>query len=165
MEEILEAAVQELQALRPGAHIRCSGLRDGHVTWEPDRVRQLLENLLVNAIKYGAPDQPVAAAWRGGADEVVLEVENRGPPIPSEHLPHVFEVGWQADARHAGGVGLGLFIAREVVRAHGGTIEVRSTPEATVFTARLPRVAAPGAGAAEAAAPAAAPAPRSSTRA
>jgi signal transduction histidine kinase len=83
----------------------------------------------------------VSLAERGESD-IVLEVKNRGAPIASELLPHIFEPfrRGRVDRGTSGGLGLGLFIAAEIVRAHGGTIHVASTAaDGTTFTVVLPR--------------------------
>ena len=86
---------------------------------------------------------------RGEHDEAVIEVQNEGVPIPPADIPRLFQPfergAGAATADH--GVGLGLFISKEIVAAHRGTIGVRSTPEeGTVFTVRLPATCSPGVG-------------------
>jgi signal transduction histidine kinase len=106
------------------------------------RLRQVVYNLLDNAIKYtpagGTVEVHVAAGPRGA----VLTVRDTGIGIPPEHLPHVFERFYRVDrarSRADGGTGLGLSIARTIVQAHGGEIELGSTPgEGTVCTVTLP---------------------------
>ena len=72
------------------------------------------------------------------ASEGVLEVEDDGPGIPSEHVPHVFERFYRVDGQRASGSGLGLAIARELAQAMGGTLELESESGRTVFKLRLP---------------------------
>jgi len=105
--------------------------------WDADRIAQVISNLVGNALQHS--DGDIAVSLRGEDDSVLFETKNGGPPIPAEVLPHIFEPGRRGDAR-SGGLGLGLFIVRQIVLAHGGTIEVRSSEgEGTTFTARLPR--------------------------
>jgi len=108
---------------------------------------QVVQNLLDNAIKFSPTDKPVTVAYRGTEAEVALSVHNKGPPIQSELLPHIFEPfrqGTQGASTDRGGVGLGLYIVREIVEAHGGSIRVQSTEaEGTTFTVRLPRCSPP----------------------
>jgi PAS domain S-box-containing protein len=107
--------------------------------WDPDRTAQAVSNLVGNAIQHSGAE--VHVRLRGDADTVTLQTHNRGPPIPPEVLPHVFEPGRRGPSR-AGGLGLGLFIVQQIVLAHGGTIDVKSTAQTgTVFTVRLPRKA------------------------
>jgi sigma-B regulation protein RsbU (phosphoserine phosphatase) len=121
----------------------CSGETTGDASgeWDPDRLRQVVANLATNAFKYSAPGTPVTVRTRGEPDYVMLEVHNEGPPIPPEALDHLFEPmqrGKRDDRKE--GLGLGLFIVDQIVRAHGGSIEVSSSAEAgTTFRAWLPR--------------------------
>jgi signal transduction histidine kinase len=117
---------------------------DGQGCWDPARVAQVVENLVSNAFKYGAADAPVVVRTVGDDRRVRLEVHNRGNPIDPALLPHIFEPMRQGrragGVGGAGGVGLGLYIVDHVVRAHGGTVEVRSTADdGTTFIVTLPR--------------------------
>jgi heavy metal sensor kinase len=109
---------------------------------DPSRIRQLITNLVDNAIRFTAPDgsvtvrvEVVAGKW------ATLRVTDTGIGIAAEHLPHIFERFYQADAARApgAGCGLGLSICRWIVKAHGGYIHIRSAPgEGTTFTVMLP---------------------------
>ena len=97
------------------------------VTGDPSRLRQLVTNLLDNAIRFTEPGGSVTLRVDGIADRAMLRVKDTGIGIPAMHLPHIFERFYQADAaRSSGGCGLGLSICRWIVKAHGGTIEVDS---------------------------------------
>ena len=105
---------------------------------------QALANLVGNALKHGASGEPVTVEWDGTGDPVSIRVHNFGAPIPAAVRAHLFEPFRQGaeTGRRASGVGLGLFIAHEIARAHGGTLEVLSNEtEGTAFTLRLPREA------------------------
>ena len=104
------------------------------------RVSQILTNVLSNAVKYGA-GKPIRVSVEASDDSVRLSVEDRGIGIPEEDLGRVFERYQRAaSARHYSGLGLGLFIARQIVEAHGGLIGVRSVRgQGTVFSVELPR--------------------------
>jgi signal transduction histidine kinase len=110
---------------------------------DADRVAQVLDNLIGNAVKYGAPGTPievaVAAAGDGG---VSIAVTNRGAGIPADELPGLFRRFHRAGEElrsGIGGIGLGLYIARALVETHGGRMEVESTPgRATTFRFTLP---------------------------
>ncbi len=105
------------------------------------RLHQVLVNLLANARTHTPPGTTVTGRVRRGAQEVVLEVEDDGPGIPDELLPHIFERFARGDAsrsRHAGSTGLGLAIVQAVVTAHGGRVSVRSRPGNTLFAVELP---------------------------
>ncbi|NMO18304.1 PAS domain-containing protein [Pyxidicoccus fallax] len=116
-------------------------------TWDPDRLGQVASNLVENALKYSPPDTPVRLAVRGLRNKVVLEVHNAGRPIPDNLLPHLFEPfrrGPSTARTLKMSYGLGLYIVREIVQAHGGTIEVSSGElEGTAFTVTLPRRSMP----------------------
>jgi PAS domain S-box-containing protein len=111
-----------------------------------DRVIQILENLLTNAIKYGAPHRPISVDVALPSDaEIAVSVTNEGPGIDAAFLPRLFERFQRANAgrEHVKGIGLGLYITRELVEAHGGRIGVESTPGATTtFRFTLPRAKA-----------------------
>jgi len=123
---------------------------DVHRTVRCDRgrVQQLVSNLLVNALTHGAKDRPVRLSATADDRSIVLSVSNEGKAMPPESLSQVFQPFW----RHSGrdprdGLGLGLFICAEIVRAHGGTLEVLSSEaDGTTFAARLPYDGAGSAG-------------------
>ena len=120
----------------------CSG--DTRGCWDPGRMTQVLSNLLSNAVSYGAPGKAIEVRVDGSAaEEVTIAVTNQGEPIPVDLLPVLFDPfrrGRGAGTRNEGGIGLGLYIADQIVIAHGGTIEVRSgREEGTTFKVRLPR--------------------------
>ena len=111
--------------------------------WDGDRLAQLIGNLLANAFQHGPPDGAVSLSTRGGDQEVLIDVHNDGDPIPEEDRVRLFEPfqrGTQSGGRSDRSVGLGLFIANEIAKSHGGSIEVRSTArDGTTFSVRLPR--------------------------
>ncbi len=110
--------------------------------WDPDRLVQLLTNLVGNAFQHSPEDGTVSVVTRGTHDTATIEVTNSGDPIGAEQMTRLFEP-FERGARRSSSersIGLGLFISRQIVLAHGGTIEVRSTrEEGTTFTVRLPR--------------------------
>ncbi len=111
-------------------------------TWDQDRLAEVLSNLVGNAIEYAAPGTAVEVNARSEGAAVVIEVRNQGPPIPPNVLPFIFEPFRRAQQRKksaAGNLGLGLYIAQQIVLAHGGTIEAHSAEGTTTFTVRLPR--------------------------
>jgi signal transduction histidine kinase len=114
----------------------------GTVTWDADRVNEVLGNLLSNAFKFTERGGEVQLTVMSTENGVQMEVRDTGAGIPAEQLPRIFEKFFQADnqgaAAHAGS-GLGLAIARSIVEAHGGQIACDSTPgEGTTFTIVLP---------------------------
>jgi signal transduction histidine kinase len=109
--------------------------------WDGDRLEQVVSNLVSNAIDHGLDEQPIALALRGGQEEVEVEVANQGQ-MPREVLDHAFEAfhkGPEQTGRKASGLGLGLYIAREIVRRHGGEIAICCERGATRIVTRLPR--------------------------
>ncbi|MCY1139013.1 ATP-binding protein [Actinoplanes sp. Pm04-4] len=112
------------------------------ISADQDRMRQVLGNLLTNAIRYTDRGGRVVVRTRTEEGSAVLSVEDTGVGIAANDLPHVFERFWRADParqRATGGSGLGLTIAQRIVTDHGGRIEVASRPHlGTTFTVRLP---------------------------
>ncbi|MGI5861984.1 MAG: PAS domain-containing protein [Myxococcales bacterium] len=136
--------VEDLQAAHPNRVLAFESRGDLRGEWDFDRVNQVLSNLVSNAVKYGDPGAPIRILADGSASgEIVLQVHNQGAPIPEERLAQLFEPFVRVDEGRTGtvgGLGLGLFIVREIARAHGGSAEVRSTvEEGTLVSVRLPR--------------------------
>jgi signal transduction histidine kinase len=141
LRRLCDAAVDELRAVHPERTITVEVSGDLTGVWDPDRLKQALLNLLGNAIDHG--DGPVGIRIEGAGQDVVLSVHNDGEPIPASVLPVLFEPFRRGDGSPHG-LGLGLYIVREIVRSHGGAIEVRSTAaEGTTFVSRWPRNAQP----------------------
>ena len=139
--------VAEEQAIRSqgrGIEVRCEGPIVGD--WDPVRVEQIVSNLFANAIEYGGA-QPASASLSAEGQEVILEVRNAGTSIPPDRMEQLFEPCRRGRANEPGarpGLGLGLYIVRQIVLAHGGSVVAESTPErGTVFTVRLPRLPQP----------------------
>jgi two-component system, sensor histidine kinase and response regulator len=134
---------EHLQA-HPGRTIDFRPEGDLKGCWDERRLEQVLSNLVANAERHGAPDAPIVIRAMGTGDEVTFSVQNQGV-IAADVLPVLFDPfrsGREKPARQ--GLGLGLFIVRHVVEAHGGTIEVTSGDEAgTMVCVRLPRRTVP----------------------
>jgi signal transduction histidine kinase len=142
LEEVISGVVAELQAANGRSEIKLSLSGDLHGRWDPGRVAQLLTNLVANAVSHGARESPVSVSLTGADEAVLLSVTNSGPTIPPALVERIFEPFQQGAENTIGkrrGLGLGLFIVREIVRAHGGTIDVRSNDELTTFSVKLPR--------------------------
>jgi PAS domain S-box-containing protein len=114
------------------------------VNADSDRLAQVMENLLTNAIKYGDAGSPIAVDVENTATAVTVSVTNRGPGISPGDLPHLFgrfARGRDTQRRGTKGIGLGLYITRELIEAHHGQIGAESVPgESTTFRFTLPRV-------------------------
>ncbi len=147
MHELCRSVVEELLAANPGRSIELEVEGDGGGRWDPARLAQVVANLIGNALKHGARHGSVSVSVSGHDEDVVLEVSNEGPVISPEVMRVLFEPFRRGsdsrDASHARGLGLGLYIVRLIVNAHGGAISVESTREqGTAFKVRLPRTAA-----------------------
>jgi PAS domain S-box-containing protein len=143
--ELADHIVEEIAIVYPKTELRvfCApGLR---AMCDPERIGQVLSNLVSNAIRHSPPGAPVAVTLEPDGDEVVVHVHNQGKPIAPDLLPRLFDPFCQGRDRDAsggalGGLGLGLFIVKEIVTAHGGRITVDSTEETgTTFLIHIPR--------------------------
>lgn len=148
LEEVCRHAIEELEAGRPGRTITLSRSGDPCGTWDVHRLSQVVSNLVGNALDHGPRDAPVRVDLEGREGEITIAVNNPGPPIPAEVIATIFDPWKRGPSAEQGGpasrgLGLGLFIAEQIVRAHGGEIRASSTPEAgTTFAITLPRVPA-----------------------
>lgn len=143
LRDFLQIIVDELALSFPARSLVFEGKGHCRGAWDPDRLAQVVTNLVTNAVKYSPEGTPVMVAVGGEADAVVVRVHNEGPPIAPEQLPTIFEPMNRAGARGSQGLGLGLYIVRAIVQAHGGSVDVRSVEgDGTIFTVHLPRVAA-----------------------
>ncbi|MBI5276262.1 MAG: sensor histidine kinase [Burkholderiales bacterium] len=149
LQEQLLKIVHETQARNPTRVVELRRTGDFLGSWDEGRMGQLLSNLLGNAIRYGDPARAVTVEMWSEAAEVAFSVHNFGPAIREGDLSRIFEplsrgTGVEtAEARlEPAGLGLGLYICREIVRAHAGSLTVQSSDESgTTFTVRLPRFA------------------------
>ena len=141
----LSGLVRELAttASTPARPVSFTGPEEFVTAADPDRVRQVLENLVANALKHSPPGQPVDVALeardRPEGPWVCVTVSDQGPGIPSELMPTLFERFMRGPG--SSGLGIGLYLARRIAEAHGGTLEVASTSSAgTRFELSLPVV-------------------------
>ena len=137
--EVGAAVLAELQQAHPGARVELSteGELRGH--FDADRIAQVLSNLVGNALQHGAAGQPVLVALEG-RDPAWLQasVLNDGQ-VPEQLLPTLFDPFKQQPGERSEGLGLGLFIVDQFVRAHGGQVSARNTGEGVLFQWRIPR--------------------------
>jgi sigma-B regulation protein RsbU (phosphoserine phosphatase) len=136
---ILEQVIAESRAHFPDRVIEADIGFDDPIHCDRPRIGQLLSNLLGNALSYGAAETPirVRAAMEGASFE--LSVSNAGNPIPPAAMERLFQPFTRGAVRPSQqGLGLGLFIASEVAKAHGGTLVATSSAEETRFTFRMP---------------------------
>ncbi|MFM0051464.1 sensor histidine kinase [Caballeronia grimmiae] len=147
LHELLNDAIGELRAYHPEASIELDAQGELDGVWDRDRLRQVVTNLVGNAIGHGAADSPVTVRSARSGESVLLEVHNLGAPIASEHLSDIFDplkrfARNSSNGRGHKGIGLGLFIVKAIVQAHGGSVKVVSSrEEGTTFTVKLPTTA------------------------
>ncbi|WP_170115507.1 sensor histidine kinase [Melittangium boletus] len=144
LHELCRSTLEELQVAHPHRRLELETRGNAWGWWDPDRLAQVVGNLVGNALQHGHPDTPVHVKVEdAGTDaEVSLSVHNEGEPIAPELRATLFQPFRHGAKGKAAtrSVGLGLYIVQQVARAHGGEVEVRSRPsEGTTFTLRLPR--------------------------
>jgi len=146
MREVCRQVVVETELTHPDRSLHVDLRGDLTGIWDRDRMYQLLSNLVGNAVHHGEPRSPIAIRLEAGETTLDIEVTNRGDPIPPATLPFIFDAfrqGRNAHPSRTGGLGLGLFIAQQIARSHGGSIVVTSSQsEGTTFRVHLPRRAA-----------------------
>jgi signal transduction histidine kinase len=147
--DLAAAVADELEQLRascPERQLELEVSGDTRGRWDSDRLKQVLRNLISNAITYGSPDAPIRTVVLGDEAEVRLEVTNRGPAIDPSVRATLFNPLKRGLEESGGddqeGLGLGLYIVHEVADSHGGEVEVHSGQGETTFTVHLPRQAA-----------------------
>ena len=142
--DVLSDELDELRAIHPDRQIELQVTGNLQGVWDSQRLQQLLGNLVLNAIKYGAQDTPVRVMVTGDVTQVRIDVCNCGAAIEPAALARIFDPlergrGHQNQDERAGNLGLGLYIASEIARAHHGAIETRSDETETTFSVSLPR--------------------------
>lgn len=139
LEAVLLQVVRELATARPDRTITADIQLGEPVSIDERRIAQLLSNLVGNAVTHGSPNGPIRVFGRAEGGAFELYVANTGEPIAPATLSRLFEPFSRASDRpHQQGLGLGLYIAREIARAHGGVLEVASDATETRFTFRMP---------------------------
>jgi two-component system OmpR family sensor kinase len=140
--ELVEQAADAFRASRPGHPLTVRrGARSVRLRLDPQRIRQVLDNLLTNAAVHTPPGTPVTVGVELTPGAALVRVADAGPGIPAADRERVFDRFYRVDkarSRDRGGSGLGLSVAASLARAHGGTIELTGAPGETVFTVRLP---------------------------
>jgi len=141
MQTLVQRTLDEVATSHPERPIDSTLAGDLAGTWDAERLCQVVTNLVGNALHHGSVDHPVRIAVDGTRPEEVSITVSNGGTIPPGLLPHLFDPfrgGEREPGRHQG-LGLGLFIAHQIVRAHHGTIEARSHNDVTSFRVTLPR--------------------------
>jgi signal transduction histidine kinase len=139
-----QEAIEEIQAVYPEHTVRFARSGDLRGSWDEGRMKQALTNLIENAAQHVTSRTPITVSVSGDGEQVVLTVHNQGPPIPEPDRARIFEplfrVAETSSPVISPHMGLGLYVVRQIVQAHGGTIDLESTESAgTAFTLKLPR--------------------------
>jgi len=143
--KICSNVITEMRAVYPNRVFTLDADESLIGKWDEPKLGQVLSNLLGNAVQHGAPDSVITVKATKLHDSIELQVHNEGPAVPEKLLPILFDrfvqgkAGFRADEGSSANLGLGLYIAREIIVAHGGTLTVHSTDdEGTTFSANLP---------------------------
>lgn len=139
-----QEVLEEIGAAYPVQTVRLAKSGNLRGSWDEGRMKQALSNLIENAVQHVTSNTPITVSVSEDAEQVVLRVHNYGPPIPESDRPRIFEplvrVAETSSPAISTHMGLGLYIVRQIVQAHGGTIAMESTESAgTTFTAKIPR--------------------------
>jgi hypothetical protein len=140
LQQVCDETIVEIRVRHPDAVVHLKAAGDLRGEWDPDRLAQVVSNLVGNAIQHGS-GTPVTITADQQGESIKLAVHNGGPPIPADVLPVVFEPLARGDGETDGqSIGFGLFIARVIVSAHCGDIQVSSSAgNGTTFTVTLPK--------------------------
>jgi signal transduction histidine kinase len=139
LQSMLEQVIGELRSTHPERQIVAEISDLAEVSSDPGRIGQLLSNLLANALTHGAPTGPIKVRAGIADDALQISVANDGKPISAEEMKDLFKPFFRAATKaNQEGLGLGLYIASEIAKAHGGTLSASSTPDETRFTFRMP---------------------------
>lgn len=138
---VLRQAVEAIETLHPDRPLRLDVQGDCTGRFDADRMQQVFGNLLGNAVAYSPKGSPIDVTLRCTPDEAQCAVHNLGQPIPADRLQTIFEPFRRGESSaNPAGLGLGLYIVRQLVRAHGGQVEVTSNEaEGTTFRIAVPR--------------------------
>jgi sigma-B regulation protein RsbU (phosphoserine phosphatase) len=135
----LEHVVEELRTAHPDRHIEADFALTGDVVCDPDRLSQLMSNLLANAITHGSAEGPICVFAETAQGQFTSWVSNTGRAIPADAMNRLFKPFEREEVRASrNGLGLGLYIASEIARSHGGTLSATSSETETRFTFSMP---------------------------
>ena len=143
LHEVTRHVVDEVRQAHPTREVHLETSGEGQGEWDPDRISQVLTNLVGNALAYSPANTPVRVTTSSEPGFALLQVHNHGTPISPELLPQLFEPltrGAPTEGQQSRSIGLGLYIVREILRGHSGSVEVSSSVETgTTFSVRLPQ--------------------------
>ena len=135
----LAQIVEEMQVIAPETEFRLEMSLDREVSCDVPRIKQVLSNLMGNALTHGDPGEPVMISARTAAGQLLVSVTNGGAAIPETVINRLFQPFYRGEAQQSQqGLGLGLYISHQIAEAHGGLIEVSSEPGRTCFTLVIP---------------------------
>lgn len=135
---MVQQVVAEIRSIVPQRSIEATINIDCAVRCDRTRIGQLVSNLLGNAVTHGTETMPIIVAASTTSDHFILSVTNGGPPISPQTMEHLFQPFFRGQVRPSQqGLGLGLHIASEIARAHGGTLTVKSDETSTCFTFQM----------------------------
>ncbi len=140
--ELVARVVEEQRAAHIGRRFDVRATGDVRGNWDSDRIEQIVQNLVGNAVAHGAKTDPVTITLSGDATHVRLDVHNAGRPVPFELRTSLFDPfrrGTENAPSPSGGLGLGLYIVQQVASAHGGHVKLESDERGTTFRVELPR--------------------------
>jgi signal transduction histidine kinase len=142
--KVCRQTVEEIAALHPQRVVNFEATGEVQGQWDRARMTQAFSNVISNAVQHGSDKTPINVVVRGGADEVEVTVQNRGPVIPTNALNKIFNPMYRVEGDKPvaprENLGLGLYITERIVTAHGGSIRVESSEEdGTTFTIHLPK--------------------------
>jgi phosphoserine phosphatase RsbU/P len=140
LEGVVSSVIQELSLAYPTAHIEPK-LTHVRGSWDPDRIAQVVSNLVNNAIQHGPPASPVWVETAREGDSALLKVRNKnesGTALTEEQMAKFFSPFRTSRRTSGAGLGLGLYITSEILRAHHGVLSIESDPNTTTFVVRLP---------------------------
>jgi signal transduction histidine kinase len=144
--QICTNVIEEMRSIYPERFFELRCMEELPGEWDEAKLTQVFSNLLGNAIQHGALESPVIVTAEKDKSGVAVSVHNEGAAIPAEVIPKLFDClfqgtsGQRAADDNSTSLGLGLYISKEIIAAHGGTIEVQSTAdEGTTFVVHLPR--------------------------
>lgn len=141
--EVCLRLLNEMRVAHPQLTFQFNGPSQLSVHWDPERIAQLIANLMKNAVDYGDPAKPIRLSLSEAGDAVSIAVHNEGPNIPAETLADIFDPfkrGAMNTQTRSDGLGLGLYIVERIASGHGGCVAVESSgTQGTTFTATIPR--------------------------
>ena len=144
---LAQQLVEEMRIQYPKSLILLQTAEELEGEWDITRLGQVFSNLIGNAVQYSSAGSPINVIVKGDTQKIIITVQNQGRPIPPDHLGNIFDSFNRGEKENSSDVvplnlGLGLFITREIILSHGGSINVTSNEkEGTTFNVRLPRFA------------------------